>query len=180
MYADLDNDMINYNKVKDLVIGQVGREGYMTADEVEEFSDRVQVLVYKGKWFSKWFEKNISVESDSKNSYYMRIISMNEKDPDLEDSALRNRRLKAGIYRNIFKKLLKKSFPEIMDKKELDFTEVIFHSTKDELLDCMNIIFPDHETLTQYQKDYADFLKEANDVALTIGFQNGTQLTLED
>jgi len=176
----LESDMSNYNKVKAIVVGRICSEGYMTQDEGNEFIERNQVLVYKGNWFSKWFEKNVSIEKGDKEKYYIRVISMSDKDPDLEDSAMRNRRLKAGVYRNVFKKLLTKTFSEIMNKKELDFNEVVFYYTDDELLDCMNIIFKDQEMMDKYKKDYQNFLNEANDIAKTIGFKNGTQLTIED
>jgi hypothetical protein len=178
--STIESDIQNYNKVKDLVIRQVCAEGYMTTAEAEEFIDRNQVLLYKGNWFSKWFDKHISVEDKDKQSYYIRMVQMDVKDPTLNDVNIRNRKLKAGIYRNVFKKLITKSYPEIMDKKELDFNEVIYNFSEGELLDTMQIIFKDQEMMSRYNKDHLNFLEDANDIAKTIGFKNGTELYLQD
>ena len=81
----LENDMANYNRVKDLVVTKMIEEGYMSPKEGEEFSERCQVLIYKGKWFSRWFDKNMKSETNSKDNYYIRIIEMKEKQTSLDD-----------------------------------------------------------------------------------------------
>ena len=80
---ELENNMVNYNKVKELVINQLINEGYMSDDEGKEFTDRCQILVYKGNWFSKWFERNM--KDSSKENYYIRIIQMKDKETSLDD-----------------------------------------------------------------------------------------------
>lgn len=176
----LEEDILNYNKVKDIVVNKICGEGYMTGDEANEFKERNQVLLYKGNWFSKWFEKNISTQAKDKETYYIRMVSMSDKVFDTKDTSIRNRKIKAGVYRNVFKRLLQKDYPEIMDKHEVDFSEVIFHSTEAELLDCMNIIFKDHEMMERYEKDHKQFLDDADNIARTIGFENGVILTIQD
>ncbi len=71
---ELEETMINYNKVKDLVIGQLITEGLLSEEVGKEFIVRNQVLVYKGTWFSRWFDKNI--KGESKEIYRMRLIQM--------------------------------------------------------------------------------------------------------
>ena len=75
----LEDEIIIYNKVKDLVIKKIVREGYMTEREADEFSQRNQVLLYKGTWFSDWFEKNVSTIKKEKESYYIRMIEITTK-----------------------------------------------------------------------------------------------------
>lgn len=82
---DLTAEMENYNKVKNIVVNQLVKEGYMSEEEGDEFKERCQVLVYKGKWFSKWFDKNIKSETNSEDSYYIKIIEMNDKQTSLDD-----------------------------------------------------------------------------------------------
>lgn len=176
----IETQIINYNKVKDLVLGKIHEEGYMSKEEIDEFSDRNQVLIYKGSWFSKWFENNVSTEEEDKKTYYIRLVGMKEKDPNFNEVRVRNRKVKAGIYRNVFKKLLTKSYPEIMGKNELDFNEVIFNFSDGELLDTMQIIFEDQEMMSRYNKDHLKFLQDASDIATTIGFKNGTELYIQD
>jgi hypothetical protein len=76
-------DMENYNKVKELVVAKLVDDGLIDQDDANEFNDRCQVLVYKGKWFSKWFDKNMKSETNSPETYYMRVIEMREKEDEI-------------------------------------------------------------------------------------------------
>jgi hypothetical protein len=78
----LEQDMINYNRVKDVVISKLVTEGYLSEEEAEEFCDRCQVLVYKGNWFSKWFDKN---QKSDKNGYYIRMIELKDKQTTIDN-----------------------------------------------------------------------------------------------
>ena len=81
----LENDMSNYQKVKEIVLSKLVNDGLLDQSDADEFNERCQVLVYKGTWFSKWFDKNVKVDSPKdKTGYYMRIIEMREK----EESAI--------------------------------------------------------------------------------------------
>lgn len=77
-------DMQNYNKVKELVVAKLVDEGLLNQDDANEFNDRCQVLMYKGKWFSKWFDKNMKSETNSPETYYMRIIEMREREDEVD------------------------------------------------------------------------------------------------
>lgn len=176
----LEDDIVTYNKVKDLVMRKVCKEGYMTDEEAKEFNDRNQVLVYKGSWFSGWFEKNVSTIKEKKDNYYIRIIEVDDKDFDLEDTAVRNRRMKMGVYKTVFKRMLSKDFPEIMKKKEFDINEITFHFTDDDILDSMQLMFPNYETKVKYEDEHKDFLEEANNLAQSIGFIKGILLSIEE
>ena len=83
---ELDSKMINYQKVKELVLGKLVSEGLLDQDDADEFDERCQVLVYKGAWFSKWFDKNAKVENSKaeKNNYFMRIIELKEKEDEVD------------------------------------------------------------------------------------------------
>lgn len=80
---ELENDMSNYNRVKNLVVNQMVREGYISQEEGEEFADRCQVMIYKGNWFSKWFDKHM--KDNKKDGWYFKIIEMHEKTTSLDD-----------------------------------------------------------------------------------------------
>lgn len=82
----LENDMSNYQKVKELILQKLVAEDLLNQDDADEFDERCQVLVYKGTWFSKWFDKNVKVqqpESDKKG-YYMRIVELKEKEDEVD------------------------------------------------------------------------------------------------
>jgi hypothetical protein len=82
---DLEEDMSNYQKVKELVLSKLVQEGLLEKDDADEFDNRCQVLVYKGTWFSKWFDKNVNVENNkNKKCYYMRIVELQEKEDEVD------------------------------------------------------------------------------------------------
>lgn len=83
---DLTAEMQNYNKVKDIVLSKLVAEGLLDQDDAEEFSDRCQVLVYKGKWFSKWFDNNMKAENPDADSnlYYIRMIELKEREDEVD------------------------------------------------------------------------------------------------
>lgn len=83
---DLTSEMENYNKVKDIVLNKLVEEGLLDRSDSEEFSDRCQVLIYKGKWFSKWFEKNVKAEQPGADAdkYYIRIVELKEREDDVD------------------------------------------------------------------------------------------------
>jgi phage anti-repressor protein len=81
---DLTAEMENYNKVKEIVLNKLVTEGLLEQTDAEEFSERCQVLVYKGKWFSKWFDKNMKTENNSENSYYIRMVELNEREDEVD------------------------------------------------------------------------------------------------
>jgi hypothetical protein len=83
---ELEQDMSNYQKVKEIVLNKLVKEGLLEQDDANEFDERCQVLVYKGTWFSKWFDKNVKVEKPEadKKGYYMRIVELKEKEDEVD------------------------------------------------------------------------------------------------
>lgn len=83
---DLTSEMANFNKVKDIVLNKLVSEGLLDKVDADEFGERCQVLCYKGKWFSKWFDKNMKAENPKadENSYYMRIVELNEREDEVD------------------------------------------------------------------------------------------------
>ena len=83
---ELENDMQNYQKVKEIVLNKLVSDGLLDQDDADEFDERCQVLVYKGTWFSKWFDKNVKVEQPNANKkgYFMRIVEMREKEDEVD------------------------------------------------------------------------------------------------
>lgn len=82
----LETDMSNYQKVKELILQKLVGEGLLDQDDANEFDERCQVLVYKGTWFSKWFDKNVKVDNPdaNKKGYYMRIVELKEKEDEVD------------------------------------------------------------------------------------------------
>ncbi len=79
---DLTAEMSNYNKVKDIVLNKLVQEGLLEESDADEFSERCQVLCYKGKWF----DKNMKAENPNadENSYYIRIVELKEREDDVD------------------------------------------------------------------------------------------------
>jgi len=76
--------MMNYNKVKDIVLNKLVEENLLDESDADEFRERCQVLIYKGKWFSDWFDKNMKTENANKDSYYIRMIELKEREDDVD------------------------------------------------------------------------------------------------
>ena len=83
---ELERDMSNYQKVKELVLSKLVAEDLLSQDDADEFDERCQVLVYKGTWFSKWFDKNVKVDDPeaNKKGYYLRIVELKEKEDEVD------------------------------------------------------------------------------------------------
>ena len=79
---NIEEDLANYNKVKDAVIQKIVDEGYMSIEEGLEFVERCQVMIYKGSWFKRWMDRNKDLD---KNGYYMKVIEMKDKETNLDD-----------------------------------------------------------------------------------------------
>ena len=83
---ELECDMSNYQKVKELILQKLVQENLLDQDDANEFDERCQVLVYKGTWFGKWFDKNVKVEKPDadKKGWYMRIVELKEKEDEVD------------------------------------------------------------------------------------------------
>lgn len=83
---ELEKDMSNYQKVKELVLDKLVAENLLSQDDADEFDERCQVLLYKGTWFSKWFEKNVKADQSdaNKKGYYMRIVELKEREDEVD------------------------------------------------------------------------------------------------
>ena len=82
----LETDMSNYQKVKELILQKLVAEDLLSQDDADEFDERCQVLVYKGTWFGKWFDKNVKVDRPDadKKGWYMRIVELKEKEDEVD------------------------------------------------------------------------------------------------
>lgn len=83
---ELEQDMSNYQKVKELVLSKLIAENLLSQEDADEFDERCQVLVYKGTWFSKWFDKNVKVDKPeaNKKGYYIRIVELKEREDEVD------------------------------------------------------------------------------------------------
>lgn len=79
---DLTREMENYNKVKELILSKLVEENLLDDGDAQEFNNRCQVLVYQGKWFSKWFDKNMKTR-DPEN-FYVRIVELSKKEDEVD------------------------------------------------------------------------------------------------
>lgn len=83
---DLTAEMENYNKVKEIVLNKLVTEGLLDLSDAQEFGERCQVLVYKGKWFSRWFDKNMKAENPKadENGYYIRMVELKDREDEVD------------------------------------------------------------------------------------------------
>ena len=82
-----------YNKVKNIVLNKLIEEKLLDRDDAEEFSERNQVMIYRAKWVENWAKKYFGENYDP-SGYYIKIMSMNEK----EDNVTRLKRRTTSDY----------------------------------------------------------------------------------
>lgn len=80
----LDDKIQNYNLVKEVVISRLVKEGYISNEEGIEFCTRMQVIVYKAKWFKRWFTKRHPEEKNLESEYF-KMIELEDKETNLDD-----------------------------------------------------------------------------------------------
>lgn len=83
---NIENDIQNANKVKDLVISSLVKQGLMSDADAIDYTERFHVMIYKGSWFKRFFDKYLKSDSNTINGYYYRVVEMVDKKPmTLED-----------------------------------------------------------------------------------------------
>lgn len=80
----LDEKIQNYNLTKEIVVTRLVKEGYMSEEEGVEFCTRIQVIVFKPKWFKRWFQKNWPKITDM-DGEYLKVIEVEEKSTSFDD-----------------------------------------------------------------------------------------------
>jgi hypothetical protein len=70
---EMEQDVKNYNVVKDLVIAKLVDEGLMSQEDGEDFIDRCQIIVVKNGWFKRWCSK---FSKGNESMYTVRILEM--------------------------------------------------------------------------------------------------------
>lgn len=80
----LDEKVQNYNLVKEIIVARLIKEGYISQEEGMEFCERIQVIVFKPKWFSRWFTKKHPEVKDM-NDEYFKAIEMDDKETNLNN-----------------------------------------------------------------------------------------------
>jgi hypothetical protein len=71
--VEMEQDIQNYNVVKELVINKLVDEGLMSQEDGEDFIDRCQIIVVKNGWFKRWCSK---FSKGNESMYTVRILEM--------------------------------------------------------------------------------------------------------
>jgi hypothetical protein len=77
----IESDTQHANKVKDLVVASLIRQGLISEEDGLDYAERFQVIIYKGSWYKRFFDKYIKNDSNKTDRYYYRVIEMQEKKP---------------------------------------------------------------------------------------------------
>lgn len=78
---DLEKDTKNANKVKDLVIISLIKKGFISEEDGSDYAERFQVIIYKGSWFERFFNKYIKNDANKMDGYFYRVVEMQDKKP---------------------------------------------------------------------------------------------------
>jgi hypothetical protein len=77
----IESDIKNANKVKDIVVNSLIKEGLISEDDGMDYVERFQVLIYKGSWFKRFFDKYIKNDTNRIDGYFYRVVEMQDKKP---------------------------------------------------------------------------------------------------
>lgn len=72
----LEQDTINYNVAKEVVIAKLVEEGLLSKEDGEDFVDRCQLVLVKNGWFKRWCMK---FAKGTEEKYTIRILEMYRK-----------------------------------------------------------------------------------------------------
>ena len=77
----IETDTIHANKVKELVLGSLIRQGLISQEDGMDYVERFQVVIFKGSWFKRFFDKYVKNGTNSIDGYFYRIVEMEYKKP---------------------------------------------------------------------------------------------------
>lgn len=78
---DLEQDTKNANKIKELVVGNLIKQGLISEEDGSDYAERFQVIIYKGSWFERFFNKYIKNDANKMDGYFYRVVEMQDKKP---------------------------------------------------------------------------------------------------
>ena len=81
---ELNDRIVEFNKVKDLILSKLVEEGTIDHSDADEFSQRCHVIIYRGTWFSRWFKNTFKKDNPDESSYYIRIVELNKKEDEVD------------------------------------------------------------------------------------------------
>lgn len=77
----IEADIQNANKIKDLVVNSLIRQGLISHEDGMDYVERFQVIIYKGSWFKRFFDKYIKNSTNSTDGYFYRVVEIQDKKP---------------------------------------------------------------------------------------------------
>ena len=77
----IETDTIHANKVKDLVLASLIKQGLISEEDGMDYAERFHVMIYKGSWFKRFFDKYIKNDTNSMDGYFYRVVEMQDKKP---------------------------------------------------------------------------------------------------
>jgi hypothetical protein len=77
----IEADTQNANKIKDVVISSLIKQGLISEEDGLDYVERFQVLIYKGSWFKRFFDKYLKNDTNRMDGYFYRVVEMQDKKP---------------------------------------------------------------------------------------------------
>lgn len=77
----IEADTQNANRIKDLVLSSLIKQGLIGEQDGLDYAERFQVLIYKGSWFKRFYEKYVKNDTNKMDGYFYRIVEMQDKKP---------------------------------------------------------------------------------------------------
>ena len=78
----IENLTITVNEIKEKIVTKLIADEYLDIDDGKEFIERCQIIVHRGTWFNRWFNKNM--KGKKIDNFYFSIVEMSKKESKLE------------------------------------------------------------------------------------------------
>ena len=77
----IEADTQNANKIKDIVVSSLIKQGLISENDGMDYVERFQVLIYKGSWFKRLYDKYVKNDTNKMDGYFYRVVEMQDKKP---------------------------------------------------------------------------------------------------
>lgn len=70
MLLDMEDNLNNFNNVRDIVLKQLVKDGIITDEQMTNYSEKWNVIIVKPSWFKRWKSKF----SGDNNDYIIKYV----------------------------------------------------------------------------------------------------------
>ena len=78
---NIESDTQNANQIKDLVVISLIKQGLISEEDGADYVERFHVMIYKGTWFKRFFNKYVKNDTNKIDGYFYKVVELEDKKP---------------------------------------------------------------------------------------------------